>query len=176
MISKGNVQNLSFKDKYLGDLGCFIWIIPVAIIFFGSFFYVAVKISFLQHLWNLGGILFLILMYAICISSLGWFLYETREALKIIQEIELGDKGINVILYFRKKIKINFNETTSIKLLKENSCLLKKHRCVQTETPCLQITTKDNKYYLITPHMERFDELQDKLKNILKNNESSKKV
>jgi hypothetical protein len=172
-MNKAHFKLSIYIDKHLGDFGFCIWILPLALLFFSGFSYIAINISFLRHLWNSEGVIFLVLMHFISTGSVLWFAYEIKTALKIIQEIQIKNNTIYITLYFRKKLKIEFGDLLSSEYLRENSYFLKKHRCVQTEAPCMQIKTKDNRTYLITPHMERFDELKNKLEEIVLQNKVS---
>ena len=168
-----NTSNLNvklFNDKYLGEAGFFIWIIPIALTFFIYLFFSSVYELATMSYDSLNNILFICLCIILFLTISLWFIYELYIASMLFQKTKISNIYILGVTYFRRRINIPIHEIYSVITLEQNSFLLKKHRAVQTDKPCLQIKTKDNKNYLITPHMERFEELRATLIELVEQN------
>lgn len=159
-----------YKDITLGQYGIFIYVVPLGILMFTYFIYLTINALFIISYGDADNIVFMLLAFTIIGSLLLRLIYELIFSLRMVQELKVTNDTITAIFYFRKKRKLEIIEIKSIHLLESNGYLLSKHRCVQTDEPCLEIKMKDGKSYLITPNMERFDELKEMLPKLVEDN------
>ena len=169
-MSYCNFNSIMYKDMHLGEYGFSVWVISLGIVMFSCFLYIGLSAIMIRPPKGFENIIFFIIFICSISSVILWLLYQKVIAIKIIQEIQVSYEKIYIVTYFRRRINIPIHEIYSVITLEQNSFLLKKHRAVQTDKPCLQIKTKDNKNYLITPHMERFEELRATLIELVEQN------